>query len=80
MEREEIIRVFDLAGGMTLQAQKCIVLAHAVTVIGHLDESFAALLYLDKDFVSTGVEGIFYQLLDDRRGSLNDFTGGDLVG
>ncbi len=50
----------------------------AVAVIDDANEFGAARVEVDVDAGRAGVDGVFEQLLDDRRGPLDHLAGGDL--
>jgi hypothetical protein len=65
---------------VALESEQSIVLDHAVAVVGNADELAAPGLDLDADAGGSGVDRVFEQLLDNRCGTLDDFSGGYLVG
>ena len=65
---------------MPRKTEHGILAIHAGTVVGDADQRPTAFLDGDVDRGGTSIERILHQLLDDRRGSLHDFTGRDLIG
>ena len=51
--------------------------AHAAAVVSDPHIGLAAVGDFHFNGMGTGIDGIFQQLLDHRRGPLNDLTGGD---
>ncbi len=78
--RFEIIENSDFAGGMTRKRKLEVFALNAATVVAHAHQLNAAGLDLDIYLGGAGVHGIFQQLFDHRGGTLNHFSGGDLVG
>ena len=76
---EEALLGFQLAGRVALQAQERVLAAHAGSVVADRDQPAAAVEEIDLDPGGAGVERVLHQLFDDRRGTLDDFAGGDLV-
>ena len=77
---EQVFGVLQLAGGVALEGQQGIVAHHAAAVVDDLDELLAAGLDVDPDARGAGIQRVLQQLLDHRGGTLDDLTGGDLVG
>ena len=65
---------------MALEGQARIGVAHALAVVHHLYAVLACLNDFNLYLIGTCVEGVFHQLLDDRRRTLNDFACCNLVG
>ncbi len=76
---EEVVGGAELGGGVALEGEECVVLDHAVAVVGDADELAAAGFDLDADAGGSGVEGVFEEFFDDGGGAFDDFAGGDLV-
>ena len=76
----QVARLAQLAGGVALQAEQRVVLAHAAAVVGDGDEAAAARADLDVHLRRAGVERVFQQLLQHRRGPLDHLARRDLVG
>ena len=53
--------------------------AHSRSVIGYPYGCYAAVFDGNIDFFSAGVDTVLDKLLDDARGTFNDFTGGDQI-
>ena len=64
---------------MTLHGERQFGGIDAVTVIEYAYESCAARLDVDVDRPGTRIECIFDQFFDERRRTLHDLAGGDLV-
>ena len=65
---------------MTLECQKRVIAIHAVAVVGNADELAAACFDFDADPIRAGVQGVLKQFLDHRRGAVDHFAGGNLIG
>ena len=65
---------------MTLDGQPGIIGIHAFAIVFDPHLLFAAELDVNRQPTRPGVDGVLDQLLDDRRGSLDHFPGGNLVG
>ena len=59
---------------MAFEGQQRIVVRHPMTVVGHADHVFAALLDFDANGFRAGIERVFEQLLHHRRGPLDNFA------
>ena len=75
----EPLGVAQLGGGVALQGQQGVVRVHAGAVVGDPDQREAALLDVDGDGSSPGVEGVLAELLDHRGRPLDHLAGRDLV-
>ena len=69
----------QLGGGVALDRQRQLVGRHAGAVVGHQDQSPAAVPQGDLDAPGAGVEGVLDQLLDRARRPLDHLAGGDAV-
>jgi hypothetical protein len=78
-DREQIVGGAELGGGVALEGEEGIVAYHAVAVVCDADELSTAGLNFDANTGGPGVERIFEELFNDRSGTFDDFTGGDLV-
>ncbi len=76
----EVLGPRDLAGGMPLQREARVGGIHPLAVVLDADERLAAHLDRHADARRAGVDGVLDELLHDRRGTLDDFARGDLVG
>jgi hypothetical protein len=65
---------------VSFEGEHCIIAHHAVAVVGNFQETSAARFDVDGDAFGAGVNCVLDQLLGYRSGTLDDFTGGDLVG
>ena len=77
---EQILHLHQLAGGMPLQAQGGIRLAHAAAIIRHLDERDTAAAQLHSHTVSAGINAVLHQFLDHGSRTLHHLTGSHLAG
>ena len=64
---------------MTLECEKRIVAIHAVAVVGDANELATAGFDFDANAICAGVEGVFEEFFDDGGGTIDDFTGSNLV-
>ncbi len=69
----------ELGGGVALHGQGQFFAVQAAAVVGHQDAGKAALVDLDLDARSAGVERVLDQLLDGAGGALDHLAGGDAV-
>ena len=69
----------DLAGCMPHQCERQFVGGDSAAVVSHRNAFHAAFIEGDAQRHGACVERILEQFLDDRRGALDDFTGGDLA-
>ena len=79
-DREQVLDVAQLAGGVALEGQHRVVAQHAAAVVDDADQAAPAGFDFDAQIGSAGVERIFEQFLDHRRRPLHHFAGRDLVG
>ena len=63
---------------MATECQLDLVGGDAITVVGDQDAVGATAFDLHPDVQRTGVQRVFYELFDHRRGSLDDLARGDL--
>jgi hypothetical protein len=70
----------NLAGGVAVECEDCILATHPAAVVADLDSDLSAIFQLHPDMASPRIEGILDQLLDHRSGPLDHLAGGDLVG
>src|SRR5437763_964903 len=77
-DAEEVVGVFELAGGVAGERQRQVVGVDAAAVVRDADQFGAALLDLDVDAPAAGVHGVFEQLLDDAGGPFDDLASSDL--
>src|SRR5438094_6874334 len=70
----------NLAGGVALEGQQSIVVAHAATIVRHADQALPSRLDSHLDATGVRVQGVLSQFLDDRGGQLHHSAGGDFVG
>ena len=79
-DRQQILDVAQLAGGVAFKRQQGIVPQHAATVVHDADESPPARLHFDAQVGRARVERVFEQFLDHRSRPLHHLAGGDFVG
>ena len=79
-KREEILRLAYLTGGMAFEGQTGVHLAHADTVIDHLQQRATRIANDDLNAFGFGIQAVLHQLFQARGGALNDLSCGDLVG
>ena len=65
---------------MPFESHACIGFAHAFAIVNDLYACFSGIADKHLHLRGSGINGILHQLLNDRRRSLNDFTGSYLVG
>ncbi len=75
----EILVARQLRGGVTLERERQLVRAHAVTVVDHAHQRGAAVAQVHRDRARVGVERVLHQLLHRRGRPLDHLAGGDLV-
>ena len=78
--RAEILSRLKLAGGMMLESQDGVILAHPFAVVPHLDGPLPSRKHSDINSAALGIDGIFQQFLYDRGRPFDNFAGGDFVG
>jgi hypothetical protein len=69
-----ILRAADFTGSMPLKSEKGIIFTHPMTIVNDLNQVSTTVDDLDYDLCSSGIDSIFYALLDHRGRSLYDFT------
>jgi len=82
-ERSGIINIIDpddFAGGVAFKNQRDIFPFDAGSVVRNPNGAASAFLNLDADVAAPGINGVFHQLLDDRRRPFHHFPGRNLVG
>ena len=70
----------ELGGGVAQKRGAGILGSHAAAVVRDPQEGHAAVADLDGDLGSTGVHGVFQQLLGNAGGPLHNLAGGDQIG
>jgi len=78
-EPPEILGHLELRRGVAEHRQPGLLEGHAAAVVDHANQTPAPGLDLDVDAASPRVDGVLGQLLDDRRGTLDDLARRDLV-
>ena len=78
-DREQILHVGQLAGGVALEGQQRIVAEHAGAVVGQADQPPPAGFDVDAKLARPGVQRVFEQLLDDAGRPFHDLSGRDFV-
>ena len=76
----QVVFASDLAGGMAQEGGLRLPGGDAAAVVGDPDQGHAAVLDLHRHRGGGGVDGVFHEFLDHRRGPLHHFAGGDQVG
>ncbi|MBP1773502.1 MAG: hypothetical protein H6P99_2665 [Holophagaceae bacterium] len=76
----QVLRRAHLAGGVALQGQVQVIPGHAGAIVGHLQQTLAALFPGHLDAAGPGVQGVLHQLFQHGGGALHHLPGGDLVG
>ncbi len=77
---EQIVGKPDLGCGMTFERQSGIGLGHALAVVDDLYGRAAGVDHQHVDAGGTGIDGVLYQLLDDRCRALDNLAGRNLIG
>src|SRR6185437_3030615 len=77
---DEVGSITDLAGGVSGERELRVRAPHPMSVIRNADQRASAVLDLHTDVLRPGIEGVFDQLLRDRRRTLDHLTRRDLVG
>ncbi len=75
----EILESCNLARGVTCECERQVAFADAEAIIADFEQPGAAARELHADVQRAGVEAVFEQFLECRRGALDNFAGGDLV-
>ena len=75
----EVFRAINFARGVAKEGDLGFFGCHTVSIIGDFDEGSSGVGKSDRDLGCSGVEGVFDEFLDGGGGSLDDFSGGDLV-
>ena len=71
----EILKFFNLAGGVVFRAEGKVGTAHAGAVIVHFDESHPTADDLNPHGVGSGIDAVFDEFLDDGSRPLHHFPG-----
>jgi hypothetical protein len=79
-DANELLRAGNLRRRVTGEREPRVVPIHATPVIGDAHEGAPALFDGDIDRGRPRIEGVLHQLLHHRRRTLDDLSGGDLVG
>ena len=79
-DREQILDVAQLAGGVALEGEQGIVAQHAAAIVDDADQAPPAGFHFHAHFRRARVERVLKQFLDDGSGPLDHFAGGDFVG
>jgi hypothetical protein len=77
---EQVFGILDLRRGVAFEGQQGVVTNHAASVVGDLDELFAARFDLNLDAGGTGVKRVLQEFLDHRCRALHHFASRDFVG
>ena len=73
------VLVVEFGGGVAIHRQRQIAMGHAAAIVGNADPPPAAAIGENVDPARAGVDGIFHQLLDHARGTLDHLAGGDAI-
>ncbi len=73
------ILVVELGSGVAIHRKRKIAIGHAAAIVSNADPPPAAAIGEDVDPACAGIDGIFHQLLDHARGTLDHFAGGDAI-
>jgi hypothetical protein len=79
-DMEEVVDVSDLGSRMPFKCHSRICLAHPFSVVYHLYQRLAGILDKKADISSSGVNRVLEQLLHCAGWSLDDLSGGYLIG
>ena len=79
LDARQVAFATDLAGRMTRQRQRQVFGMNTGAVIGNPYQAHTASVDINRHPACACIQGVFEQFLDDRRGSLNDFAGRNLV-
>ena len=75
----QVVQAADFAGGVALERGGQFCAGYAAAVVFDRDQAHAAGEQAQGDLAGPGVQGVVDQLAHDRRGALDDLTGGDLA-
>jgi len=75
----QILYLFNFTGGMTQKCQGYLIFLHTPAIICNSYHLFTAVCDLHSHGSRTCVNGIFHELLHNRRRTLNHLTGSDLI-
>ena len=78
-DRLEVIRRAELARCVAQEGRRQLLRRNAAAVVGDAQVGQAAVLHLEHDGRSTGVDGVFEQLLGDARRALDHLARGDQI-
>jgi hypothetical protein len=65
---------------MTFESEDRVVAHHAFAIVRNLEQTTATGFDLDRDSFRARIDRVLDQLFGDRRRTLNNFTGSDLIG
>ncbi len=77
-DRQQIL-VVEFRGGMAVDRERQIGMAHAAAVVGDADPPPAAAIGEDVDPAGAGVDGVLHEFLDHARRTFDHLAGGDAV-
>ena len=78
-DTEKIVRVVDLARGVTVDRQSHLIGRNPTTVVGNPDQIRPPLFDVDIDARRPGINRVLHQFFDHTGRALNHLTGGDLI-
>jgi hypothetical protein len=76
---EKVIYLSYFRSGMAFKAHPRIGAAHAFSVVNHLYQRLAGIVYYQSYFSGGGIHGVFQQFLNGTCGPLDHFAGSYLV-
>ncbi len=76
---EQVLIPPDLARCISFETKKRIVMVHPNPIVGDADQLSPARLYFNNNLAASGINGVFYQLLDHRRRPFHHLARGYLV-
>src|SRR5690606_17357686 len=78
-DAKQILVTGELAGGVLGEGQGQFFRRDTATIVTDADQLLSAILDLDDDVRGASIDGVLQQLLNHRRGPLDDLTGGNSV-
>ena len=75
----EFAQTGDFARGVSGQRERELLVWNPTAIVGYLNSANSPLVYSQRNHPTAGIDSIFEELFDDRRGSLNHLSGGDLT-
>ena len=75
----EFAQAGDFARGMPGQCERELLAWDSSAIVGDQNSADSPVVYSQRNHSTAGIDGIFKELLDDRRGSLDHLSGCDLT-